>query len=445
MTRRADRYFVQQQLGDMNLEESAFAQRPTLLGAQLESPGHEQFNSAWEDVKEDSEAASALDTELDTSTGKETDASGHPAQSPSAEQRRRRNHAMRRERTHARREFRRPKNRRLNFPLFRETTKEDAISYQDWRSEIEDTLEHVHDAAKVKEAMFASLEGMARDNAKMIDENGDLHVTRILEGLDSLYGVSMTFQSLNAALCGLQQRQMESTHAYYKRMAQITVILRERHGNCYRPGELARMSKDCFYMGLLPENRPMVVHLKDQPHTTPLDLLKALLEQEERTRYPPSTSSRMSQPSKPVERYHRQPPTDKRNDGYTVRPAQLDANSTEAAPEVDPAPLNDALDALETWYNDGFLIGLHQAAEVSQLQHGRCFNCQKEGHHWHQCKEPLSPELQEVSDQQDRECEDRKKRSLNPRGGMGMKGGHDPIPLVGASPVPPQVPSTPAQ
>ena len=25
----------------------------------------------------------------------------------------------------------------------------------------------------------------------------------------------------------------------------------------------------------------MVVHLKDQPHTTPLDLLKALLEQEE--------------------------------------------------------------------------------------------------------------------------------------------------------------------
>ena len=107
---------------------------------------------------------------------------------------------MCRERTWARREFWRPKNRRLSFPLFRETTKEDAISYQDWRSEIEDALEHGHDAAKVKEAMFASLEGMARDNAKMIDENGDLHVTRILDGLDSLYGVSMTFQSLNAAL-----------------------------------------------------------------------------------------------------------------------------------------------------------------------------------------------------------------------------------------------------
>ena len=216
---------------------------------------------------------------------------------------------MHREHTRARREFWRPKNRRLSFPLFRETTKEDAISYWDWCSEIEDTLEHGHDAVKVKEAMFASLEGMARDNAKMINENGDLHVTHILDGLDSLYGVSMTFQSLNAALCGLQQRQMESACTYYNHMVQITVILRECHGNRYRPGELARMSKDCFYVGLLPENHPMVVHLKDQPHTTPLDLLKALLEQEEndaltRTQYPPSTSSRMSQPSKPAERYH---------------------------------------------------------------------------------------------------------------------------------------------
>ena len=153
----------------------------------------------------------------------------------------------------------------------------------------------------------------------------------------------------------------------------------------------------------------------------------------------------MSQPSKPAERYHRHPPAEKRNDGYTVRPAQLDADPTEAAPEADPMPLTDTLDALETWYNDGFLIGLRQATEVSELRHRRCFNCQKEGHRWRQCKEPLSPELQEVSDQQDRELEDRKKRALNPRGGMGMKGGHAPIPLAGVSPAPPQVPSVPAQ
>ena len=161
MTRRADRYFIQQQLGDMNLEESAFAQYPTLLGAQPESPGHEQFDSAREDIEEDGKAASALDAELDASTSEETDASGRAAQSPSVQRCHRSNRTMRRECTRARREFRRPKNRHLSFPLFRETTKEDAISYQDWHSEIEDALEHGHNAAKVKEAMFASLEGMA--------------------------------------------------------------------------------------------------------------------------------------------------------------------------------------------------------------------------------------------------------------------------------------------
>ena len=101
MMRRADQYFIQQQLGEMNLEESAFAQRPTLLGTQLESPECEQFDSTREDAEEDSEATSALDAELDASTGEETDTSGHPAQMPSAERCRRRNRAMRRECTRA--------------------------------------------------------------------------------------------------------------------------------------------------------------------------------------------------------------------------------------------------------------------------------------------------------------------------------------------------------
>ena len=102
MMRWADRYFVQQQLGEMNLEESAFTQCPTLLGAQPESPKREQFDSAREDAEEeDGEAASTLDAKLDTSMGEEMDASGRLAQTSSAEQCRRRNCAMHRERTRA--------------------------------------------------------------------------------------------------------------------------------------------------------------------------------------------------------------------------------------------------------------------------------------------------------------------------------------------------------
>ena len=71
-------------------------------------------------------------------------------------------------------------------------------------------------------------------------------------------------------------------------------------------GELVRMSKDCFYSGLLPENRSMGVHLKDQPHTIPLDLSRVLLEQEENdvcthTHYPLSTLTRPSHPQKSTE------------------------------------------------------------------------------------------------------------------------------------------------
>ena len=237
-----------------------------------QSPEHEQFDSAREDVEEEGSATSALDTEPDASMGKEMEASGCSSRAPSAERHRQRNCAMRRERTRACREFWGPKNKRLSFPLFRETTKEDAISYRDWCSEIEEALQRGHDAAKVKEAMFASLEGM---------------------------------------------------------------------------------------------------------------------------------------------------------------------------PKINPQPLGDTVDALEMWYNDGFLIGLHQATEISKHRSGHCFNCQ-EGHRWHQCK-ILSSELQELSNRQDREREERKKKALNPRGGMGMKGGHAPTLLVGISLVLPQVPDTPTQ
>ena len=143
--------------------------------------------------------------------------------------------------------------------------------------------------------MFEAMEGMAKDHAANIDQYGVLTALEILEGIDQLYGISMTFQSLNAALCGLQQRATESCRDYYDCFTQITMLLQERHSNRFRPGELARMSKDCFYTGLRAEHRPMVVQLKDHPNSTPLDLLAALMENEQNdalanARYPPATS-----------------------------------------------------------------------------------------------------------------------------------------------------------
>ena len=99
-----------------------------------------------------------------------------------------------------------------------------------------------------------------------------------------------------------------------------------------------------------------------------------------------------------------------------VHPTQLDASQAEVAPKVDAPTFNDTMGTLESWYNNGFLIDLWQAAKISESWSDHCFNCQKEGHHCHQCKETLSPELQELSDKQDREREEWKKRSLNTQG-----------------------------
>ena len=106
MTRWADQFFMQQHLREMNFDEPAFAQRPALLGAQPESPECEQFDSAWEDVEEEEgSATSALDAEINVSTGKEMEASGCPAWAPSADRRCQRNRTMQRECTRACREF----------------------------------------------------------------------------------------------------------------------------------------------------------------------------------------------------------------------------------------------------------------------------------------------------------------------------------------------------
>ena len=110
MTRWADQFFVQQQLKELNLNDPTFVHRPALLATQPETPEYEQFDSAWEDAKEDEgNATSALDAKLNASMGEETDTSGLLAQMPSANRRHRRNRALRRVHNWARWEFRRPK------------------------------------------------------------------------------------------------------------------------------------------------------------------------------------------------------------------------------------------------------------------------------------------------------------------------------------------------
>ena len=214
-------------------------------------------------------------------------------------------------------------------------------------------------------------------------------------------------------------------------MVQITVLLCERHSNRFRPGELTRMTKEYFYSGLRPEHCPIVAHLKDCPNASCMNLLVALQENEQndaqtRTRYPANTTPRTNGQAWPrqVDRLTerkaggfnvRPVQLEQEDEGYTMRPVQLGAKPEEEYDQEDQFEDPD----INHWMDQGFHIGMVQAADSADARFGHCFNCLEEGHHWRECtKLPLLPELQDILDRE----------ALNQQGGAGGKGGRAPQP-----------------
>ena len=204
---------------------------------------------------------------------------------------RRQKHRDRQERqsTNARKQ-RDCKNGWVVLPLFRESTKEGALTYTDWRPEVEEYITKKYPRPKIKEAMFTSLEGKAKRNYQACDEKGDLSPEKILEKMDMIYGTSISFRDLNAKLCGLKQGDGESPKDYYEQMVDNSVALKEYHGDQFQPGELAWMKKQCFFAGLWENYKYLVSHLKDQVDVDPVLMLKEIWECDE-SRYPASTSN----------------------------------------------------------------------------------------------------------------------------------------------------------
>ena len=61
-------------------------------------------------------------------------------------------------------------------------------------------------------------------------------------------------------------------------MVDISVALKEYHGDRFQPGELAQMKKACFFTGLRENYKYLVSHLKDQDGEDPVFMLKEIWE-----------------------------------------------------------------------------------------------------------------------------------------------------------------------
>ena len=100
--------------------------------------------------------------------------------------------------------------------LFRDSPKEGALTYTDWRWEVEAYLWKGYNDNRVKDAMLSSVEGQAYVNIRSCDEGRNHTPAQILREMDSIYNVSVTFRDLNARMCGLKQGMNEPIKLYYE-------------------------------------------------------------------------------------------------------------------------------------------------------------------------------------------------------------------------------------
>ena len=261
------------------------------------------------------------------------------------------------------------KKSKVVLSMFRDSKKEGALEYADWRAEVEEYIKKGYEDNKIKDAMLFSLEGKARRNFRHCDEHGDLSPAEILKRMDMFYNASVDFRDLNAQLCGLKQGAFESPKDYYDRIVDISVALREYHQDRFQPRELSRIEKECFFAGLRDQSKYLVSHMKDKREYGPVDMLKELRENDE-ARYPANTAHR---PGKPDGYGQNAGHPDRKGLGYIAHPTNV-----EPYPDVpqDFVPNKGMLGKdPEDAYDEGYYIGVINTADEMSRHLRLCFNC----------------------------------------------------------------------
>ena len=401
MTRRADKYFAKQY---------ARGNAPGLPLKLLEFPARtasppDDFHSALDATGSSTEEESATDDDGSDTTcsdqpshqsGHDTDRTHRTNTSNRAKRRDRKKRKEHRGRhpTNANREENK-RNGKVVLSLFWDSPKEGALTYTDWRREVEEYIRKGYDNDRIKDAMLSSVEGQVFVNFRSCDENRDRTPAQILQEMDGIYDVSINFRDLNARLCGLKQGNHEPIKTYYERMADISVKLQQYHGDRFGPGELSLMKKDCFYAGLKEANKYLISHIKDQAQYGPAQMLKEIREQED-SRYPANTMP------KPLggDGQHKNPSQHDRKNMlsekarvYAVRKAELEL--PDPIPE-EPESSADYDSELEDSYDEGYYVAMVHAADEIDRTWGRCYNCAEEGHQWRDCKKQLKESLKEA-------------------------------------------------
>ena len=276
MIRRADKYPAQRHGKEPERIPGTVPILPTFLD-RAATP--DDYHSAWEpseseydteetDLEQDRDDVEGDDDDVSVGSDTTFKSSGHDTdqtnRTTTANQTQRCNQQKHKESrgrrpTNARKEDERRKGK-VVLSLFRDSPKEGALMYTDWRREVEEYIWKGYDDNRIKDAMLSSVKGQAYVNFHSCDKGRNCTLAQILKEMDSIYNISVTFRDLNAWMCGLKQGMNKPIKMYYERMADISVKLEQYHGDRFGLGKL-KMKKDCFYARLKEHNKYLVSHM----------------------------------------------------------------------------------------------------------------------------------------------------------------------------------------
>ena len=117
------------------------------------------------------------------------------------------------------------KTKQLSLLIFQDSTSDNAITYDDWRSDVDNYVWEGYSTKLIRDSVLCVLEGCPRYTAKTAMNDGDSSLRSIMEVLDSVYGGATTYSVLMSKLNMIQQGNREAAKDYYE----CVVKLQEFH------------------------------------------------------------------------------------------------------------------------------------------------------------------------------------------------------------------------
>ena len=114
----------------------------------------------------------------------------------------------------------------LSLPIFQDSTSDNVITYDNWRSDVDNYVQEGHSPKLIRDSVLCVLEGHSHYTTKMAMDDGD---GSLMEVLESVYGGAITYSMLMSKLNTIQQGNREAAKDYYEHVVQLRVKLQEFH------------------------------------------------------------------------------------------------------------------------------------------------------------------------------------------------------------------------